>query len=1205
MVSMSTTNHNHTVEGSGRIEQCIPEYILSASKGADSKGLYDSLTQIVVTPKELYALLSKVLNEEQPLFLRHRMLREVFHLAIGQQLSGVPLTFCGLFQKLDYIIRHKSIPKSLADQIYALNRRLSQTVSGRQTTNHVTEKAGTAVCVRKKKQFSPLAYDVKVVAETIAALYEEDVPETLQLLLPTDYPCVEWSRLDTHQLRVIVDNWDDEYIYCHTEALPDELKVCYSPSNRYLYHEASAERRDEGIDWTYLRLLLTQGCQLNLVYIRHRSDVLFPEVIIYEPDLLIDITSVTRCFAPYTDSPWVALLAVLGQSHPTIHTELGNLASQFLDETINRQEISYANSLSRFFVTNAFKLATIEDLGKTDFHSLAQRQKQHIAQLIGEDLPRSVSAYDPTKVVVEPSFVCPTLGLQGRMDMLQFDYKVLLEQKSGKGAFTPTVSGKSTDDTPTPVETHILQLLLYRAVLHYGFRRSAKSIVGIFLLYSKYKHGLVSLSSNPRLLCRGIKARNQMAWAEQFYAKGGLNHLLRLTPETLNTKKDFGRFWQHYLRPQISAVLNPLQQADTVAQTYVIRMLTFVWREKLQSTLGNHSKDTSGHSSLWQDTFDDKLRSGNILAPMLISEVSDDKGIITGLRLGYTSEYDFKSSNFRRGDIVIIYSYATSTIPSPCNGIVYRCIIDNIDNHGIIVKLRDPQRNSRVFGCRRHKSGKIIPIRQSTKSWAVEHDHADSSTALVRGLFSILTTSPERRSLILTQREPRVNPTYTLKGDYGNFNQLVTKSMQARDYFLLIGPPGTGKTSFGLMSILREELLNPSSAVLLCAYTNRAVDEICSKLVDAGLDFLRMGPEQSCAEPYRSHLVSKRLGETQTLQGARQLLSYSKIICATTTTLARQTELFSLKHFSLAIVDEASQILEPHIVGILSSCQTSGQPAIDRFVLIGDHKQLPAVTKQSSEDSVVSEELLHKIGLFDCKESLFERLLRRSKHIQDIVYMLKSQGRMHPDIAAFPSRMFYGGQLSAVPLPHQLSKHWPEHSTHKPQCKVPQVSQILQEQRRLTFIDVLPTIDDMRYDKSNLSEARIIAEIVYNIYKEDECAFVPDFTIGIIVPYRNQIAIVLEALAKYKIPALCEITIDTVERYQGSQREVIIYGFTVTKPQQLNFLTSQTFVEDGVTIDRKLNVALTRARQRLYLVGNRQLLSRVPLFRQLIDHALS
>ena len=104
------------------------------------------------------------------------------------------------------------------------------------------------------------------------------------------------------------------------------------------------------------------------------------------------------------------------------------------------------------------------------------------------------------------------------------------------------------------------------------------------------------------------------------------------------------------------------------------------------------------------------------------------------------------------------------------------------------------------------------------------------------------------------------------------------------------------------------------------------------------------------------------------------------------------------------------------------------------------------------------------------------------------------------------------------------------------------------------------------------------------------------------MPYRNQIAAIRSAIGDKGIAPLRDISIDTVERYQGSQRKYIVYGFTVRRPHQLLFLESSTFVDhDGTAVDRRLNVAMTRAEQHLVVVGNATLLKANPTFRRLIE----
>lgn len=140
-------------------------------------------------------------------------------------------------------------------------------------------------------------------------------------------------------------------------------------------------------------------------------------------------------------------------------------------------------------------------------------------------------------------------------------------------------------------------------------------------------------------------------------------------------------------------------------------------------------------------------------------------------------------------------------------------------------------------------------------------------------------------------------------------------------------------------------------------------------------------------------------------------------------------------------------------------------------------------------------------------------------------------------------------------------------------------------------------------DKMNRAEARLIARVaktVYDLYVKNGKEFQPDNSLGIIVPYRHQIACVREYLKAYGIPQLLDVTIDTVERYQGSQRDVIVYGFTIQKRRQLDFLLGNIYDDNGIAVDRKLNVALTRAREQTVLVGNPHLLAYAPDFDRLV-----
>ena len=492
--------------------------------------------------------------------------------------------------------------------------------------------------------------------------------------------------------------------------------------------------------------------------------------------------------------------------------------------------------------------------------------------------------------------------------------------------------------------------------------------------------------------------------------------------------------------------------------------------------------------------------------------------------------------------------------------------------------------------------------------YAVEHSASDAGgSAAIHALHTLMTASKERCDLLLGQREPRVNHALTLSRSYHpDYDDVVLKAKQAQDYFLLVGPPGTGKTSMALRYMVLEELENPDANILLMAYTNRAVDEICGMLCDQGLDFMRLGNEYSCDPRFKSHLLGQAIDDHPKLNDLRKRFAGMRLIVSTTSMMMSKPFIFAIKHFSLALIDEASQILEPNLVGILSShVSTEGgtslaldhQPNIDKFILIGDYKQLPAVVQQNASESKVTDADLQNICLTDCRNSLFERLIRWEERQgrTDFVDTLRKQGRMHPAIAAFPNKMFYAKeQLQPVPLPHQMGEDIGY--TAVPQDE----TDALLVNHRLLYYPSHFTQNVRLSDKVNPDEARKVADLLRRIHRLAKEKFDVQKTVGVIVPYRNQIAMVRKEIEKTGISQLMQVDVDTVERYQGSQRDVIIYSFTVQNRYQLDFLTANSFLEGQAWIDRKLNVALTRARKQLIVLGNEAVLSANPLFKLLI-----
>lgn len=1123
------------------------------------------------TPEEFFGMIGDAvggLDVSSAASLRsfYATLDKVVRLAVTQRVGDFDIAFAvGLFAKTDYLVKQLGIDRSVARDFNETRDRMRRIDANAQD---FAQLAGELVKL--------WAYDLKAVVGFISAIYADSpIPDSLSRLFPLSPRQRGQRKLMATKMRVAVESVEGNVIRATVEANGEEIRVRCSEVQKGILP------------------LLGNGCQLNLIAPRKSAideGAIEAEHIILHPDLLVNITSVAACFEDYTTDAKLFLFNKISRPANTSAIILGNFAGRLLDDAIHQRSLSYGDSILHYCRDNALSMASCATELGNGFHDKAREQMRHIRYMVNNVMPKEVRDFDSREVMLEPSFVCEMLGIQGRMDMLQLDFKVLVEQKAGQGL---RGFGNKPGEQPRQKTKHYVQLLLYMAVLHYNFNIPYSEIYS-FLLYSKYERSLLQLGSAPELLRKAIEIRNQIAWLEYRLANDGFSIYDTLSPDKLRVEERERSFFDRYIRQQLDDLLLPIKMAGEAEKAYFRRFMAFVQREAILSRTGTKNRDDDGFAQLWLSTTREKAEAGNIYYGLEIDKESfelDELGAVEFISFRFPQGDALESgagiSNFRIGDGVILYPYPAKSQPNVCRAMVYKATITDITLSGLRLGLRNPQTDRHVF----EKNGRCL--------WAVEHDGGDASSAgLFNGVCMMLAAPIERRQLLLSQRNPKFDETIALNADYGSFNELVGRAMQSRDLFLVIGPPGTGKTSFAMLNILREELTHDGSSVLLLSYTNRAVDEMCGKLVEAGIDFLRIGNRMVCEPQYRRFMLDEKVGDCRRLDEITALITQARVVCATVSTINAHPELLRMRHFSLSIIDEASQILEPYIVGPLCATASDGVESISRFVLIGDHKQLPAVVLQGKEESMVSDKLLNRLDILDCRQSLFQRLLRRYSTDPRVTFMLSRQGRMHRDIALFPSRAFYGGRLQPVPLEHQVRPLEASADVVADEELQPYVE--LLSTRRVAFIDA-PNPSVSSSDKVNDVEAGIIARLVVAAYMIHKSTFSPKTTLGIIVPYRNQIVTLRNAIDKFGIAELHDITIDTVERFQGSQRDIIIYGFTVRHRYQLDFLTANDFEEDGAIIDPKLNVAMTRARENLVLVGNSKLLRLDPVFREMIE----
>ena len=1264
---------------------------------------------------------------------------------------------------------------------------------------------------RHSNSYAPIlpedvAYDCRALAIFVSAVVQEAIPSFLVGKIPAHGRITENIQITNYRyIRCIVREWDDSTIQVavtNQDSSEELLTVDYMNTPDY-------------IDFSYLRPMLREGMQLNLLDCTVTRKKVIPRLIVVEPDYLIDISTIANCFESYGHHPLLFTVNRLTPRLSNKHIVLGNFAGSALDDIINHPA---AYDIKETFRSNfrekALDYATCPDFDAASFKQDAERQVENIKGIVDEIF----QTFDREKAILEPSFVCERLGIQGRVDLMTTDLKLLVEQKSGKNTF---IERKYKNPHGSlHVEKHYVQVLLYYGILQYNFQLSPKN-AHIQLLYSKYPlpDGLLEVEPLQKLIREAIRFRNQAVATEFWMAENGFDRMLPLlTPQTLNVEKQNDNFYNRYLLPQLTETLAPLHQLNDLERAYFTRMMTFVIKEQLVSKVGVQEGVGNSNADLWNMPLAEKKETGNIYTRLTIIEKersSSFNGYDT-ITLAVPQQGEDFLPNFRRGDMIYLYAYKKNEAPDVRMSILFKGSLQEIHGDRLVVHLNDGQQNPDLI---------------SGDYFAIEHAGSDiGGTSSIRSLYTFITSNEERRQLLLGQRTPRVDKSLTLSRSYHpDYDEIILKAKQAQDYFLLIGPPGTGKTSQALQFLVREQLAEKSkvqsskfkvqSSILLLAYTNRAVDEICNMLTENELDYIRIGNEFSCDPKYSDHLLKEVLDENATLNSIKSTLADAQIVVATTSTMNSNAALFNIKHFDLAIIDEASQILEPNIIGLLTASppalsfregaaankslkglqqgdykmvnkysaniqqnltnlatpslkesagtktsplrtahpdiyqilknnavnnrktptdaetllwqcirdrqlglkfrrqhaigdyiadficleisliievdgeyhnseeqqekdtirtkylneqgfyvlrftnnevinqtewvlksiidsppalssregtaannslkglqqgdynmgnkhsvniqqnltnlaapslkERAGGEAIGKFILIGDHKQLPAVVQQDDTEVLVEDETVKAIHLNSCANSLFERLIltERAAGRTDFIGTLHKQGRMHPNIADFANRKFYAReQLECVPLAHQLEQTLAYNETSEDET-----DDVLKA-HRMIFIPSKPCRQLNISEKVNTEEARIITDLLRRLYRQLGNNFDPQKSVGVIVPYRNQIAMIRKEIEKLGIPELEEISIDTVERYQGSQRDIILYSFTIQSRYQLDFLTANTFYEDGQPIDRKLNVAITRARKQLILTGNEPTLRQNQLFAELIDY---
>ncbi|CCU81907.1 putative DNA replication ATP-dependent helicase dna2 [Blumeria hordei DH14] len=557
-----------------------------------------------------------------------------------------------------------------------------------------------------------------------------------------------------------------------------------------------------------------------------------------------------------------------------------------------------------------------------------------------------------------------------------------------------------------------------------------------------------------------------------------------------------------------------------------------------------------------------------------------------------TPSFSFLDSQMTVGDPIVISDENGHF--ALANGFVIR-----VSRHEITVKVdrrlynewtRQPgfdALNNQVFGDKTqdseqgtHSDGSEA-LKRSLVYYRLDKDELSNGMATIRNnLIRIMVDEPSGsrhiRDLIVDLKRPqfRNDPTSLLLQDseFVNVDQkeAIQKVMNAEDYALVLGMPGTGKTTT-VAHIIRA-LVSRGKSVLLTSYTHTAVDNILLKLKHDGIMILRLG-QISKVIPEVQGFVTLAASPKHSFEEIQRCWHGTPVVA--TTCLGINHAVFSERTFDYCIVDEASQITLPVCLGPIRLART--------FVLVGDHFQLPPLVRN---------EEARKGGL---DISLFKHL--SDMHPSSVVY-LEHQYRMCEDVMTLSNCLIYGGRLKCgnrqvsqreifIPDMKGLNNHHfsPLTSHRSQRCVCPGLAssscwlhELIKPSTKVSFINTDPLLPLAREVAKgnrivNPTEAKICNYLVQGLLSVGISAS----SIGVMTHYRSQLA-----LLKHSLSAHSQVEMHTTDRFQGRDKEVII----------LSLVRSNEAKSIGELLKdwRRINVAFTRARTKLLVIGSRQTL---------------
>ncbi|NSW75535.1 MAG: AAA family ATPase [Candidatus Atribacteria bacterium] len=1051
-----------------------------------------------------------------------------------------------LYKKIEELYRSSETPRRKFLELLELLESLESSGEGSSKVD-LQEQAHVAHCVQRFKRYGNIDEEnlmgmFALVTRTIQRLFSVPPPEPLSEIATKCFPTEKKSQeqyIDVTGFLVLKPPYQRE-----------RAVILQGSHDEYGFLTFYLSKRFE-----HLLRSLTPGERLTLLQVKKgaKEGVYFdaPQTqIILNPDMLLDVSTLGECQVRHSRHiPELFFLKSMVSQKTSENATYGNILTVLFAMHLEKKDAPFPQLVQRFLEENPREVLLLQSLRPHLPLTVTE-----IIQKLGPLYNRLISAmdsFDQRHLIPEVLLLSEKIGLIGRLDFLC--------ARENRWCIIEVKMGNPPDTRHLPWSSHWMQLTGYLFMAHnLGLPLYETS----YLLYPK-NHDPASvlrpLPYDQSQICALIELRNQVIQ---------LHQRLKESPEAtlttmLNPEENLLNALPAYLRNDFQHLQKAFNEAPSLHRKYYARFFRFLLNEREYERAGTSWSPQL--ASLWRKTPEEKQHIFSILWDLTWDQKASkpEEGLFT-FRFPQTDMY----SDFRAGDMILLTPKADerTDVPFFLNGFIV-----TIDSSKVEIRTRFKQ----VF---------LYHLQNNPHCHLnMEHFFYDHYPHLIRSLSWFLLAPQEKRELLLGLRKPRfvkMQPPFPEGNLCKEQRECLIRAFQAEDYFLLQGPPGTGKTRVFLANLAKLFLTHTDENLLILAFTNRAVDEACSaiKKVLPSTPFLRLGSDVNTEH---TDCSLHTLFGGQTPQEMLKNASKIRLVVSTVSSCLMQWDLVQLFKPTIAIVDEASQLLEPHLVGILSMMK--------RFILIGDEKQLPAVVVQPEPDLVVEDPELHAIGLFHLGVSLFERLLYNAnqKGWHECHGMLIAQGRMHRAIQEVANMLFYDNKLCVL-CEETQSRPIKEYN---PESKDP-FEQALASSR-LIFVPTHRAIHSRVHEEEVKLVVRFL-EVLERVRTNQ--------TVGVITPFRAQVNAIRKALKK---EWHTWVQVDTVERFQGSERDLIIISTAVSSEKQLPFIQSlppKPLRKSKTPLDRKLNVAITRAREHLILLGVPELLQRVPQYENLLSY---